>query len=179
MNSRARTLARRAPALRLLLLDVDGVLTDGKIYLGPGGFELKSFHVHDGLGIKLLQEAGIAVGFISNRKSPLVALRARELGVKIVQTGVANKVAAYEKLKRKLRLEDREVGYVGDDLPDLDLLKKVGLPFTVRGCPPELSRVALYASRRRGGEGAVREIAELILRELSEPRLSRRKKRRT
>ena len=179
MRNRARALSPRVPALRLLLLDVDGVLTDGKIYLGPGGFELKSFHVHDGLGIKLLQEAGITVGFLSNRKSPLVALRARELGVKIVQTGIPSKVAAYEKLKRKLRLEDREVGYVGDDLPDLDLLKKVGLPFTVWGCPRELSRVALYATRRRGGEGAVREIAELILRELSESRPSRRKNRRT
>jgi 3-deoxy-D-manno-octulosonate 8-phosphate phosphatase (KDO 8-P phosphatase) len=176
MRNRTRSLSPRVSALRLLLLDVDGVLTDGKIYVGPGGFELKSFHVHDGLGIKLLEEAGIRVGFLSNRKSPLVVRRARELGVRIVQTGLADKVAAYEKLKRKLRLQDHEVGYMGDDLPDLDLLKKVGLPFTVRGAPPELTRVALYATRRRGGEGAVREIAELILRELSESHPSRRKK---
>ncbi|MCX5859241.1 MAG: HAD-IIIA family hydrolase [Proteobacteria bacterium] len=176
MNS--RPLTARIRSLRLLLLDVDGVLTDGKIYIGPGGFELKSFHVHDGLGIKLLEEAGIRVGFLSNRKSPLVARRARELGVKIVQTGLADKVEAYEKLKRKLRLQDDEVGYVGDDIPDLDLLKKVGVPFAVRGAPPKLVRAALYTTRRRGGEGAVREIAELILREFSKSHPSERKKRR-
>ena len=109
MKSRPR--AARIRSLRLLLLDVDGVLTDGKIYLGPGSFELKSFHVHDGLGIKLLEEAGIRVGFLSNRKSLLVVRRARELGVRIVQTGLADKVAAYEKLKRKLLRNPRSVRF--------------------------------------------------------------------
>jgi 3-deoxy-D-manno-octulosonate 8-phosphate phosphatase (KDO 8-P phosphatase) len=165
MRNRLRILHSRIPALRLLLLDVDGVLTDGRIYYGPRESEIKSFDVHDGLGIQRLQAAGINVGFLSNRRSPSVQRRARELGVKIVQTGVSDKLRVYETLRRNAKLEDFQVGYVGDDLPDLPLLQRVGLPFTVKGSPRELIRIALYATRRPGGRGAVREISDLILRQ--------------
>ena len=180
MTPSRATLRSRIRELRLLLLDVDGVLTDGRIYYASNDLELKSFHVHDGLGIQLLQEAGITVGFLSSRRSPSVTRRARELGVDLVRMGVPDKLHAYEKIRRTLRLNHAQVGYVGDDLPDLPVLGRVGFPVAVKGSPPEVARAARYLTRRRGGDGAVREIATLILAHRPSPRgtPARRKPRR-
>lgn len=170
MTPSRTTLRSRIRDLRLLLLDIDGVLTDGRIYYASNGLELKSFNVHDGLGIRLIQEAGIRVGFLSNRRSPSVTRRARELGVDLVRMGVPDKLHAYEKIRRTLRLNHFQVGYVGDDLPDLPVLGRVGFPVAIKGSPPEVIRAARYTTRTRGGDGAVREIATLILAHRPPPR---------
>lgn len=167
MKRRRDPLATRIRDLKLLLLDIDGVLTDGRISYGPRGEELKTFHVHDGLGIQLLDQAGIRVGFLSSRRSPAAVRRARELKVRIVRTGVPDKLKTYESIRKQLRLRDSQIGYVGDDLPDLPVLRRVGFPFAVKGSDPEVSRAALYTTRTGGGRGAVREIARLILKQRS------------
>jgi YrbI family 3-deoxy-D-manno-octulosonate 8-phosphate phosphatase len=146
-----------------LICDVDGVLTDGRVVLGSGGLELKSFHVADGTGIKYLLRSGIGVGFLTGRESDAVARRAEELGVAHVRQGAKDKLPAYESLAAALGVPDEGVCYVGDDLPDLPVLRRVGCPVAVADAREEVRAVAHYVTEAPGGHGAVRELAEHIL----------------
>jgi 3-deoxy-D-manno-octulosonate 8-phosphate phosphatase (KDO 8-P phosphatase) len=158
------TVRKKAAQIRLLLLDVDGVLTDGGIIIDDRGLETKRFDVRDGLGITLLIRAGIEVGFITGRASRVVTRRARELNVRMVYQGVQDKRAVYAKIKRRMHLTDDQVAYIGDDIVDLPILKTAGLAVAIRDGWPELKRQVDYVTRAPGGSGAVREVAELLLR---------------
>jgi len=153
-------------AIRLLVLDVDGVLTDGRLYYGPRGEVLKVFDVRDGHGIVQLQRAGVAVAVISGRRSPMVATRCRELGVRHVFQGVGDKLPVLERLLRRLKITAAECACVGDDLPDLPLMEHTGLSFAVADAVAAVRRRADRITRARGGRGAVREVCELLLRSL-------------
>lgn len=159
-----RKINTAAKKIRLLVLDVDGVLTDGSIILDNEGNELKAFHVRDGHGIKMLGDAGINVAIITGRNSKAVARRAAELRITDVYQGCYNKAAAYEQLLEKFRLEDSEVAYVGDDIVDIPILKRVGLPVAVADAVDEARKHALLVTKNRGGRGAVREVTDLLLR---------------
>ena len=149
--------------IKLLMLDVDGVLTDGKIIYSDSGEEIKAFNVRDGHGIKLLMRAGIEVAFITGRKSKVVLHRARDLGIKNVYQSVKNKLEVYEKILEVKKLKDGNVGFIGDDLVDIPVLKRVGFSAAVGDAIPEVKEVADYVANEKGGEGAVREICELLL----------------
>ena len=154
---------KKAKKIRLLILDVDGVLTDGKlIYSGEGG-EAKSFNVKDGLGIKLLIEGGIKVVIISGRKSKAVEYRAKDLGIHKVYQGIKDKVAAFDEILKKNKIKPEEVGFIGDDLPDIPLLCRVGFAIGVSDGVAEVKKVVDYVTTHPGGKGAVREVCELIL----------------
>jgi 3-deoxy-D-manno-octulosonate 8-phosphate phosphatase (KDO 8-P phosphatase) len=154
----------KARKIKLLLLDVDGVLTDGGIYLDDRGVEIKRFDVRDGQGITLLQRAGVRVGIITGRSSNVVRYRARELGVKIVYQGAVNKGDIYEEIKRKTALEDSQIAYMGDDISDLPVLRRAGLAITVRDAWAGLKPDVDYVTQADGGRGAVREVVEILLR---------------
>ncbi len=162
-NFRKRGWKERAKEVRLLLLDVDGVLTDGRLTFDPAGREIKSFHIRDGQGIKLLQTAGIQVGILTGRKSKAVESRARELGIHIVLQNVQDKCHALKDILKRENLSAEQVGYVGDDLIDVPVLSSVGFALAVADAVPEVKMVAHYTTKLRGGEGAVREISENIL----------------
>ncbi|MBU6399735.1 MAG: HAD-IIIA family hydrolase [Verrucomicrobia bacterium] len=159
---RREGLRARCARVRLFLCDVDGVLTDGAVYMG-GAREMKRFNIRDGLGLRLLQRAGIRVGWISNRPSPATELRAQDLRVDYLHQAQDNKVAAGEAILAQAGLEWRQVCYVGDDIVDLGMLRRAGLAVAVGDARPEARRLAHYVTRNPGGHGAVREIAELIL----------------
>jgi 3-deoxy-D-manno-octulosonate 8-phosphate phosphatase (KDO 8-P phosphatase) len=156
-------LASRARGVRCLVLDVDGVLTDGGITLHGDGAETKTFHVKDGHGIKLLQAAGIEVAIISSRRSAATGRRAAELGIALVYQGTLDKAVAFEALLAARGLDPSEVAYVGDDLVDLPVLRRVGLAVAVADAAGELAPYVHLVTRCRGGQGAVREVAELLL----------------
>ncbi|RME38929.1 MAG: HAD-IIIA family hydrolase [Deltaproteobacteria bacterium] len=153
----------RLKKIRLLLLDVDGVLTDGRIIINDRGEETKAFHVRDGHGMKLLQRAGVQIGIITGRSSRVVAHRMRELGVDLVVQGSKDKRVPYQQMLEQTGLEDHEIAYVGDDLVDLPLLRRVGFAATVADGCDDLKEHVHYVTRRPGGMGAVREICEMIL----------------
>jgi 3-deoxy-D-manno-octulosonate 8-phosphate phosphatase (KDO 8-P phosphatase) len=150
-------------AIRLLVLDVDGVLTDGRLYFGPRGEALKLFHVRDGLGIKQVAKAGIQVAVISGRKSKMVDIRCRELGVKHVYQGTEDKVAAFERLCSRLRIKPSACACIGDDLPDLELMGRVALAFAVADAHPDARHAAHLVTKLPGGHGAVREVCDYLL----------------
>lgn len=154
---------QKAKKIKLLLLDVDGVLTDGGIVMNDRGEEIKRFDVRDGHGIRLLSRAGIQIGLITGRNSKVLSHRARDLGIRMVYQRAYDKLDIYNKIKRKNGFKDHEIAYVGDDIVDLPILSKVGLALTVRDCWAELKREVDYVARGKGGRGAVREIIELIL----------------
>jgi 3-deoxy-D-manno-octulosonate 8-phosphate phosphatase (KDO 8-P phosphatase) len=154
---------KKAAKIKLLLLDVDGVLTDGRIIIDDRGVETKHFHVRDGQGISLLMRSGIEVGFITGRSSNAVRHRARDLGVRLVYQGVSNKLDCYYRIKQKTGLEDDNIAYMGDDMVDLPILSQVGFAVAVADGWGELSRAVDYITAARGGQGAVREVAELLL----------------
>ena len=158
------TLSERARRIRCVVLDVDGVVTDCKLYLAPDGTELKAVNVRDGLGIKLLLKAGIEVAVISGRPSLAMQKRFEFLGVRHVWLDVERKIPAYETLLAGLGLEDGEMAVMGDDVPDLPLMRRAGLALTVADAHPKALAAAHWASRLAGGNGAVREAADLILR---------------
>lgn len=149
--------------LRLLLLDVDGVLTDGRIVYDDNGVETKAFDVKDGHGLKLLQRAGIQVGIITGRSSNVVLHRAKELGIDIVFQGAKIKLEPYEQILAEQSLSDEEVAYVGDDIVDLPILRRVGFSATVSDAVEDLYPFVHYVTRRPGGRGAVREVCDYIL----------------
>ncbi|MBI3626099.1 MAG: HAD hydrolase family protein [Candidatus Rokubacteria bacterium] len=158
------TFTARAKAIRLLILDVDGVLTDGRLVYGPAGEELKVFHVQDGLAIVAAQRSGLIVAVISGRASPAVSRRMADLGVLEVHQGTDDKEAVLDTLLRRRRVTPQETAYMADDLPDLPLLRRVGLALAPTNAAAEVKRVAHWVGRRPGGEGAVREAVEAILR---------------
>jgi 3-deoxy-D-manno-octulosonate 8-phosphate phosphatase (KDO 8-P phosphatase) len=152
-----------AKNIKLLILDVDGVLTDGSIILDNEGNEFKSFHVRDGHGIKMLHKAGIKVGIITGRHSKVVERRAQELGITEVYQRCHIKSVAYEHLLEKMGIDDREVAYIGDDIVDIAIFKRVGLSVAVADATEETKAEAMIVTENRGGRGAVREICDLIL----------------
>ncbi|MEK7487325.1 MAG: HAD hydrolase family protein [Planctomycetota bacterium] len=149
-------------SLKALLMDVDGVLTDGSIWLDAQGQEMKRFHVWDGAAIQWLQKQGIPVGWITGRSSVAVQTRARELGV-VLRDGVREKQASYQEFLALWNLQESETGYIGDDLIDIPVLKRVGFSFAVENACDEVKQCAQYITQKSGGSGAVREIIELIL----------------
>jgi 3-deoxy-D-manno-octulosonate 8-phosphate phosphatase (KDO 8-P phosphatase) len=153
----------RARAIRLLTCDVDGVLTDGRIYYGDDGAEMKAFSSLDGVGIKMLARAGITVAWITGSNAPSVAHRARVLGVARVVLGAEDKLAPWEALRSELRLPPAACAHIGDDLPDLPVILRCGLGVSVPHAVAAVRDRAHYVTRHDGGTGAVREVCELIL----------------
>lgn len=153
----------KARAIKLLILDVDGVLTDGSIVYADGGEELKWFNVKDGHGIKLLLRAGIEVALVTGRKSAAVEHRAQDLGIKLVFQKALNKIEAYEEIRATQKLRDEELCVMGDDLPDLPILRKCGFSVAVPDSVDEVMREVDYVTKREAGKGAVREVCEIIL----------------
>jgi 3-deoxy-D-manno-octulosonate 8-phosphate phosphatase (KDO 8-P phosphatase) len=153
----------RAARVKLALFDVDGVLTDGRLLYADDGRELKAFHVHDGLGLKRLIANGIEVGIITSRMSHMVTERTAELGIAHVYQGQTDKLACYEELIHALKLEHGQTSYCGDDLPDLRVMARVGLSIAVANAQPVVAERAHWRTQRRGGEGAAREVCDLLL----------------
>lgn len=154
----------RARGIRLMIFDVDGVMTDGRVYLGNSGEEMKAFHILDGHGVKMLREAGVEIALLTARESRIVARRADELGIVHVRQGVADKRSGFDALLEQCRLQPKDAGYAGDDLIDLPVLIRCGFAASVPHAPEAVRSRVHYVSRAAGGQGAVREICEFILR---------------
>jgi len=157
-------LAERCRALKLVLADVDGVLTDGTVLLLPDGGEAKAFHVRDGLAVVLAHDAGLRTGLISGRASEAVSRRAAELGMAVVRQGVSDKAAALRDVLATLGLAPHEVAYMGDDVNDLPVMAAVGLSAAPADAPLEVRLQAFMVTEARGGGGCLREFIEAILR---------------
>ena len=153
----------RASRIRLVVFDVDGVFTDGRLWYGAAGEELKVFHVHDGQGVKRLLKHGVAVAVISGRESAAVARRMQDLGIAHVFQGDEQKLPIFERLLKKLGLSPEQAACVGDDLPDLPLLERAGLAIAVPNAVEAVKAKAQHVTRAGGGQGAVREVCDLIL----------------
>ena len=166
-NGFPAAVAARARKIRVLLMDVDGVLTAGQVYLMPQGdgtaVEMKAFHSQDGAGLKLARDAGLRTGVISGRESAATTRRAQEVGMEFVFQGHGEKVPAYEEILRVAGVRDSEVAYIGDDLPDLPILERVGLAIAVANAVEEVRRAVHHVTRRTGGDAGVREAIEGIL----------------
>jgi len=162
VNTRTTLLRARCRRIKLFLCDVDGILTDTAVWIGRGT-ELKRFNIRDGMGIKLLQESGIRVGWISRRPSPATTERARELKIEFLVQSKNSKVKAVEKILQRAGLGWDEASFMGDDIVDLGVLRRAGLAVTVPGAPEEVGRRCHYITRAEGGQGAVREVIEMIL----------------
>jgi 3-deoxy-D-manno-octulosonate 8-phosphate phosphatase (KDO 8-P phosphatase) len=154
---------RRAARVKLLLLDCDGVLTDGRITLVEGGDEQKSFHTRDGHGLVMLHRAGLRSGIISGRTSRFVTMRAKDLGIAHVRQGALDKIKAFEGLLSEAGVEASDVAFVGDDVVDIPLMRRAALGVAVADATEETRAAAHYVTRLPGGFGAVREVCELIL----------------
>ena len=157
------SIERRASRIKLLLMDCDGVLTDGRLWLLEEEGEHKSFNTHDGLGLTLFHRAGLRSGIISGRSSPSVERRARELGVEFLRQGHADKIEAFKEILKQAGVDESEVAFVGDDLPDIPLMKRSELAVAVADATEETRSAAHCITVARGGRGAVREVVELIL----------------
>jgi 3-deoxy-D-manno-octulosonate 8-phosphate phosphatase (KDO 8-P phosphatase) len=157
------TLIAKAKKIKLLILDIDGVLTDGRLYFSNHEDFAITFHIQDGLGINLLHRAGIEVAFMSGRQSQAVLTRAQELNIKYLYLGCKNKQIAYTELRDKLKLSDEQIAYVGDDWIDIPPLEMAGLKFTVPNAVAEVKAIVDWCSPRAGGEGGVRDICDFIL----------------
>lgn len=154
----------RAERIRLAIFDVDGVLTDGRLYLSDSGEETKAFDTQDGHGMKMLKSSGVEIAIITGRSSRCVELRAENLGISLLFQGASDKLAVYGKLLDSLGLKADQTAYMGDDLVDLPVLARCGLAFAVPDAPDVVRQHAHYVTRRRGGRGAVREVCELLMR---------------
>jgi len=154
---------RRAKAVRMLVLDVDGILTDGRLFYGPGGEAFAAFHIQDGHGIKMAIRSGLSLAVITGRESEAVARRARELGIVEIHQKAVDKLPVFEDLLAKGGLDASQVACMGDDLLDLPLLRRAGLAISVPDAVGEVRAAAHYVTRRPGGQGAVREAVELLL----------------
>ena len=157
-------IAARAARIKLVLFDVDGVLTDGRVLLHADGSESKQFDIKDGTGIVLAQRAGVTVGFLSARMSAATHQRAAQLGVSLVHQGVASKIETYGQIVDELLLDDEQVAYMGDDIVDLPVLARVGLAAAPADASPDVRSRVHWVSQAGGGRGAARELIELILR---------------
>jgi 3-deoxy-D-manno-octulosonate 8-phosphate phosphatase (KDO 8-P phosphatase) len=164
VSSSEDEVGRRARSIRLAVFDVDGVMTDGTLYVGPDGESFKAFNTLDGHGVKMLAAAGVASAILSGRSSEAVAFRARELAIAHVIQGAEDKVASFEALRARLSLEASQCAFVGDDLPDLEVMHRCGLAVAVANAASEVKAAAHYVTRAHGGRGAVREFCELVLR---------------
>jgi len=153
----------QAKNIKLVILDVDGVMTDGRIVINDEGVESRNFDIKDGMGVIVLQLCGIDVAIITSKKSGAVRHRAEELKIKRFYEGIKKKTEPYAQMLEELNISDAEVCYVGDDLVDLSMMKRVGLPVAVGDAVADVKEAAAYVTTARGGHGAVREVAELIL----------------
>jgi 3-deoxy-D-manno-octulosonate 8-phosphate phosphatase (KDO 8-P phosphatase) len=162
MRRRGDALAR-ARRVRLMVFDVDGVLTDGALYRPEAGGEIKVFHVRDGHGLKMLQESGVQLAILSGRRSSAVEARAAELGIKIVEQGSSDKGTAFERMLSRLGVSASAAGYMGDDFPDLPVLARCGFAASVSDAPKAVRRSAHYIARAAAGRGAAREVCEFIM----------------
>ncbi len=149
----------------LLVLDVDGVMTDGRIILTPAGEEIKAFHVRDGAGMKYWRRVGKKLAIITGRGSPAVTVRANDIGVDAYHLNALNKLPAFEEVLKSLNVSPARTAVMGDDLPDLPLLQRCGFPVAVADAVDEVKAAAAYVTRQPGGAGAVREVIELILKQ--------------
>jgi 3-deoxy-D-manno-octulosonate 8-phosphate phosphatase (KDO 8-P phosphatase) len=164
VSSESDAVAARARAVRLAVFDVDGVMTDGTLYIGAQGEAFKAFNILDGHGVKMLQSAGIATAIISGRSSEAVSRRAAELDIRHVVQGSKDKVADFEALRARLGVEASACAFVGDDLPDLAVLRLCGFAVAVANAAEPVKKAAHYVTRAAGGRGAVREFCDLVLR---------------
>lgn len=153
----------RAKKIKLFIMDVDGVLTDGRIIYGDDGTEYKSFDVRDGHAIKLAKRAGLKIAIISGRSSDIILRRVKELGIDLLYQDVHDKIEVYEKILKENNLKDEEVAYIGDDLVDLPVLRRVGLSIAVEDAIPQVKEEVSLITKSPGGRGAVRETIEFIL----------------
>jgi 3-deoxy-D-manno-octulosonate 8-phosphate phosphatase (KDO 8-P phosphatase) len=154
----------RANLIRAVIFDVDGVLTDGSLFLGDDGQEYKAFHSRDGHGMVMLRDSGVLLGVITGRQSEVVRIRMESLGVSHVYQGRRDKLPAYEELRQALGLDHRQLAFVGDDVVDLPILRRVGLGIAVADAHPVVIEHAHWCTQASGGRGAAREVCELILR---------------
>ena len=153
----------KAANIRCLICDIDGVLTNGYIYLNTAGEELRAFHVHDGMGLKLLLLAGIEVAVITTTPNNIIDKRMQQLGIQHYFKGQVNKQQAYDTLKKRLNLQDEAFAYIGDDLPDIPLMQQVGLGVAVGNAVDAVKAAADWQTQKPGGAGGVRELCDLIL----------------
>ena len=153
----------KAKDVKLVILDVDGVMTDGRIVIDDNGLEQRNFDIKDGFGVVALQMTGVEVAIITSKKSGSVRHRAEELKIKRFHEGIRKTTEPYEQIPAEMGITDAQVAYVGDDLVDLAMMKRVGLPIAVADAVDEVREAAAYVTRARGGHGAVREAAEMIL----------------
>ena len=156
-------IADKAKKIRMFILDVDGVLTDGSIILDNNGNESKRFHVRDGHGIRMLTRAGIKCAIITGRRSEVVLRRAEELGITEVHQGVLDKGPVYDEILLKYEFKDEEIAFMGDDIVDIEILRRVGLPSVPADAEEGIMKWASFISAQNGGRGAVRELVNLIL----------------
>lgn len=163
MNFDKTDLVERAKRVKLLIMDCDGVLTDGRLYYSESGEELKVFNVKDGQGIVLWHEAGFRSGIISGRESKIVASRATELGIAHIKQRSQDKTQCFSEILKEEKISANEVAYIGDDIGDIDLLKLVGFPVAVADAAKAVMSFALYKTKANGGYGAVRELTDLLL----------------
>ncbi len=154
---------KKAQHIKLLILDVDGVLTNGQLYYGTQQMEMKAFHVHDGLGISLLKKSGVDIAIISAKASEAVAQRLKQLKINHVHLGQEDKLPAYSTLKQTLGLTDEQIAFMGDDLIDLPVLRRVGLAITVPQAPNVMHQYVHLTTKQKGGKGAVREICDMLM----------------
>jgi 3-deoxy-D-manno-octulosonate 8-phosphate phosphatase (KDO 8-P phosphatase) len=162
MNTMSQII-EKATKIKCLICDVDGVLSDGLLHIDNHGNELKSFHVQDGMGLKLLMSAGIDVAVITTARNAVVDHRMQQLGISHYFKGQVDKRKAYEELKSTLNFQDEQFAYIGDDLPDLPLIQKVGLGVAVANAVPLVKELADWQTQKQGGQGGVRELCDLIL----------------
>ena len=156
--------AHKLEPIRALILDVDGVLTDGKITYTANGMEIKSFHVRDGSGLKYWHRVGHLTAVLSGRESAATRLRAKELGVKVVEAGAKDKLPALRRIVEELGIDLKECAYLGDDLPDIPPMRAVGLPLAIADAAADVREIAVGVTESKGGAGAAREVVEIILR---------------
>ena len=153
----------KAKDIKLVILDVDGVMTDGRIVIDDNGVETRNFDIKDGMGVVVLMMSGVEVAIITSKKSGAVRHRAEELKIKRFHEGIKKKTEPYEEMLKEMGITDAQVAYVGDDLVDLSMMKRVGLPIAVGDAVEDVKQHAAYVTKARGGYGAVREVAEMIL----------------
>jgi 3-deoxy-D-manno-octulosonate 8-phosphate phosphatase (KDO 8-P phosphatase) len=153
----------QAKDIKLVILDVDGVMTDGRIIIDDNGVETRNFDIKDGMGVVVLMMSGVEVAIITSKKSGAVRHRAEELKIKRFHEGIKKKTEPYEEMLKEMGITDAQVAYVGDDLVDLSMMKRVGLPIAVGDAVEDVKKHAIYVTKARGGYGAVREVAEMIL----------------
>jgi 3-deoxy-D-manno-octulosonate 8-phosphate phosphatase (KDO 8-P phosphatase) len=163
MNEYPQSVLTKAAATRLLILDVDGVLTDGRLYYLSGGGEGKAFNTQDGAGLKMLMGTGVTVAIVTGRRSEMVERRARELGIAHLYQGAEDKALILDELSQRTRVDRKAIAHMGDDIPDLALFRRVALRLSVPGGHPEVRLRADYVTRAGGGMGAVAEVCHLIM----------------